>query len=88
MRFAEIDRRFAQIHKYIENKQTGTASAFAKKLKIGKSTLYRYLKIIEQDYFIRVSYDEYFDSFIYPEDIIVTYGGTFRFQKKDSDKDN
>lgn len=82
MRFVQIDQRFAQMHKLIESKNTGSASDFAKKLKIGKSTLYRYLKIIELDYYISVEYDSYINSFIYPKNMIVSYGGTFSFTNK------
>lgn len=77
MRFSEIDRRFAEIHRLIENRNTGSAITFSDKLKIAKSTLYRYFKIMREEYQITVEYDNYIESFVYPKNIKVSYGGTF-----------
>ena len=68
MDFKQTKALYERMHSLIKRKATGTPEAFAERLGIGQSSLYRYLKALREEYHAPITYDKQKCRYCYSED--------------------
>ena len=81
MSFKKTIERLDSLHHLILKRRTGNVLRLANTLGVNRSSVYRYIKIIKSSG-IEIYFDEYVNSYVYPDSILVKFNCGFTSEPK------